>query len=156
MDHKCATVSTSFRGLLSGVEDLLLILCHSDPFDPNKSTEQILAIYPILPGQKPKVAHAIPPRQSTHEAAAPQPKQDDLIDFGQDDGPADTQRPPMPPSGGDPTVESSGEISEMLKATGKPSEGPLIDLHDDLKNSLTTMKKEDTSGSTDTFMDAKE
>lgn len=140
-----------------GEEDLEWIInAQLDPSDPKKLTEQILAIYPIIPGQKSKAAHAIPPRQTTHEAVPPQPKNDDLIDFGQDDGPADTQRPPMPPSGGDPKVESTGEISELLKATGKPSEGPLIDLHDDLKNSLPAIKKEDTSGSNDSFVDAKE
>lgn len=83
-----------------------------------------------MPGQKPSIAHTIPPRQSTKEAVPPQPKHHDLIDFSQDDGSANAQRPPMPSSGGDPKVESTGEISEMLKATGKPSEGPLIDFHE--------------------------
>lgn len=129
MDHKRAAVSASpwiHRGLATNLHP-------SDPSDPNKSTEQILAIYPIIPGQKPRPAAKIPPR---HEAAAPRPKNDDLINFGPDDSSADTQRPPMLSSGGDPKVESSGEISELLKATGKPSEGPLIDFQDDLKTNL--------------------
>lgn len=102
-----------------------------------------------MPGQKSSTARTIPPRQSTKEAVSPQPKHDDLIDFGPDDGSTNAQRPPMPPSGGDPKVESTGEISTLLKATGKPSEGPLIDFHDDLKNNIPSIKTEDTSASKD-------
>ena len=90
------------------------------------------------------------------EAPPAQPHNDDLIDFGQDDSPADVQRPSIPSSSVDPRVESSGEISGMLKATGKPSEGPLIDFHDDLRNNIPSIKREDTSGSNDVFLDAKE
>lgn len=127
----------------------------SDASDPKTLTEQILAIYPILPGQKSGAAQ-LPPRQHTDEAPPLQPRNNDLIDFGQDSTPADLPRPSMPPSGGDPKVESTGEISGLLKATGTPAEGPLIDFHDDLKNKLPTIKREDTSGSNDVFVDAKD
>lgn len=121
--------------------------------DPKKSTEQILAIYPIISGQKASSANAIPPRSTENKAVPPQSNHDDPIDFGQDDSPAEPQRPPVR---GDPKVESTGEISELLNSTGKPSEGPLIDFHHDLKKNIPSIQRSDTTGSNDVFVDAKE
>lgn len=53
-------------------------------------------------------------------------------------------------------MESTGEISGLLKATGKPYEGPLIDFHHDLKKNVPNVHRSDTTGSNDVFVDAKE
>lgn len=53
-------------------------------------------------------------------------------------------------------MESTGEISGLLKATGKPYEGPLIDFHHDLKRNIPDVHRSDTAGSNDVFVDAKE
>lgn len=51
-------------------------------------------------------------------------------------------------------MESSGEISGLLKATGKPSEGPLLDFHEDLKKEIPVVRRSDTTGSNEVFTDA--
>ena len=139
--------------------ELLVDISNSDPTDPKKQIEQILDIYPITPGQKVKPARSIPPRASASEVPPrppPQPKQDDLIDFGQDDTPAQLPKAAQHQLKDDPKVESTGEISGMLKSTGKASEGPLIDFHDDLKKNVPDIRRSDTTGSNDVFVDAKE
>lgn len=129
---------------------------NSDATDPKEQIEQILDIYPITPGQKANTTHSIPPRAGTSQAPPPQPKQDDLIDFGQDDTPAEPPKPIERQLKDDPKVESTGEISGMLKSTGKASEGPLIDFHEDLKKNVPDIQRSGTTGSNDVFVDAKE
>ncbi|OPB38995.1 oxysterol-binding protein [Trichoderma guizhouense] len=104
---------------------------------PEKQTEQILAIYPIVAGQTSGGATSIPPpatspkaaKKSTNHAVerpkeVEKPKEEDsLIDFGNDDAPT-------------PAAKSPDEIEKMLTATGKPAEGPLIDFAQDLKKDL--------------------
>jgi hypothetical protein len=108
---------------------------HSDPTaPPEKQTEQILAIYPIVAGQTLNKGPAIPPPASSSkvtqgpaqpaEPVAEKPKgEDSLIDFGNDEAPA-------------PAAKSPDEIERMLAATGKPAEGPLIDFAQDMKKDL--------------------
>lgn len=141
-------------------------MCTSDSTDAKKCTDQVLAIYPILPGQMKDGANPIPPRaaeskpgankssESKQTPAQPaQPAHDDLIDFSQDDSPAEAARPAAVPSTIDSRTESTGEISGLLKSTGKPSEGPLIDFHNDLKKNIPSIPR---AGSNDFFVDAKE
>jgi oxysterol-binding protein-related protein 8 len=154
MDNQRETVGSSF--------DIKFDATHradardSDATDPKKQIEQILDIYPITPGQKASSAHSIPPRGSISQAPPPQPKQNDLIDFGQDDTPAAPPEPVEHQLKDQPKVESTGEISGMLKSTGKTSEGPLIDFHEDLKKNVPDIRRSDTTGSNDVFVDAKE
>lgn len=144
-------------GSEEGEEDLEWIInAKLDATDPKKQIEQILDIYPITPGQKANPTNSIPPRASTSQAPPPQPKQDDLIDFGQDDTPAQPPKPLERQLKDDPKVESTGEISGMLKSTGKASEGPLIDFHKDVKKNVPDIRRSDTTGSNDVFVDAKE
>ncbi|KAL7819044.1 Oxysterol-binding protein [Trichoderma gracile] len=107
---------------------------------PEKQTEQILAIYPIVAGQTLNKGPSIPPPASSSkvtqeehvepaaekhvEPVAEKPKgEDSLIDFGNDEAPT-------------PAAKSPDEIERMLAATGKPAEGPLVDFAQDMKKDL--------------------
>lgn len=147
---------------------------HSDDSSPEKQSEQILAIYPILKGQKPLTKNIIPPRgcvsgSSIQEPHDPPPKDkgDDLIDFGQDDeAPPPAQRQPESKPQPepeerpaiDPKHKSTAGIQSMLSDTGSTkSGGSLIDFHDDMKKNLpSSLKREDTTESNDEFVDALE
>ncbi|KAF4926310.1 Oxysterol-binding protein-like protein OBPalpha [Colletotrichum viniferum] len=130
-----------------------------DGATPEKQTEQILAIYPILPGQKAIAANTIPPhRPSASEApAAPaQPAKNDLIDFG-DDSSTPTEPAPavQPPTGAHATRSDSKDIQGMLYKTGhQAGEGPLMDFTSDMKKAVPPLKRADTSE--DSFHDALE
>lgn len=123
------------------IEDsqVLLTDSHRDGPTPEKQTEQILAIYPILKGQKPNTRNVIPARSSIsgsigsishphhaehsvqrhsteqhpndHHAHGPSKAGggDDLIDFGQNDS-----QPPAP---------------KQPEPKLKPEERPAIDVH---------------------------
>jgi hypothetical protein len=114
-----------------------------------------MAIYPVIPGQKPNQRHVIPPHSPTSEAnkqlgniadetevrenrQPAQPAQDNLIDFSE----PPAQQPISPPAAPVPApvhvLEPSPnhEISNLLNSTGKPAEGPLIDFTEDLKKDL--------------------
>ncbi|KFA61448.1 hypothetical protein S40285_03404 [Stachybotrys chlorohalonatus IBT 40285] len=116
---------------------------------PEAQTQQVLAIYPIIPGQKPNPDNAIPPSRKSskitatapEKAAAPPPAsapapapqagaQDDLIDFGQNDAPAPEPSPKKP-----------DEIETLLSSTGKQAQGPLMDFTQDVKNNLPSNTK---------------
>lgn len=141
---------------------MLLTICSEGP--PEKQAEQVLAIYPIVKGQKASQRNAIPPRGTSFSGPsanqAPEAKgSGDLIDFGGDDNAADLPAPMQPTSGQkeDPKVESSGEISGLLKQTGTPApNGPLIDFHEDLQKNVPSIKRSDTEESNDDFVDAHE
>lgn len=136
-----------------------LLTGYSDTCDPKKATEQILAIYPIVDGPKDSGSNVIPPRsevESEPKATETKPAElqhDDLLDFSQDETAVES---PRSPPGYDPRVESTGEISGLLKATGKPYDGPLIDFHHDLKKTIPSVQRSDTAESNDIFVDAKE
>ncbi|KAH8675536.1 hypothetical protein BX600DRAFT_507766 [Xylariales sp. PMI_506] len=95
-----------------GEEELeWLINAHINGETPEKQAAQIMAIYPIIPGQKASQANAIPPRSPTSHSGATE-KPADLIDFG------------APPA----AAEQPGEIQQMLNSTGHQApDGPLID-----------------------------
>ncbi|UKZ77175.1 hypothetical protein TrVFT333_004894 [Trichoderma virens FT-333] len=98
---------------------------------PEKQTEQILAIYPIVAGQTLHSTTSIPPpapspkvaKKSIDHVVAKPKEEDSLIDFGKEDAPV-------------PAAKSPDEIERMLTATGKPAEGPLIDFAQDMKKDL--------------------
>ncbi|PNY23951.1 Oxysterol-binding protein-like protein OBPa [Tolypocladium capitatum] len=88
---------------------------------PEKQTEQILSIYPVVDGQKLNRDRAIPPRKADDKPAVtdaePNHKvEENLIDFGGDDTPP-TQMPAKKPDA----------IEDLLLSTDRPAEGPLID-----------------------------
>ncbi|WDK14172.1 oxysterol-binding protein [Colletotrichum graminicola] len=161
-------------GYDEGEEELEWIInAKIDSTTPEGQTKQILAIYPILPGQKASATTADPSHgpltaevQSPAEQAPVVRQQDggnDLIDFG--DAPATTSAAATPstpatePSAAAPPVaqeqrSGSKDIESMLNKTGsKPAEGPLMDFTTDMKN-VPPLKRADTSE--DSFHDALE
>ncbi|KAK0389590.1 hypothetical protein NLU13_3165 [Sarocladium strictum] len=139
-----------------GMEDLEWIINAAIDYTapPEKQAEQVLAIYPIIDGQKAE-KEPTPPRSTatgseedlatgsdapSHEQAnksqvnsAP----NDLVDFGQNDAPAETTATEPKHA---PADKGHDEISKMLNSTGKPAEGPLLDFTQDLKNDLPSGK----------------
>ncbi|KAH6853413.1 hypothetical protein B0I37DRAFT_420257 [Chaetomium sp. MPI-CAGE-AT-0009] len=121
-----------------GEEDLEWIINASiDGTTPEKQAAQIMAIYPIVKGQKFNQQIVIPPRASLSEASGPpkdaQSAEGNLIDFGGDE-PA-SQPPP---------------------AKEQPAkDGPLVDFHEDMKKDLPgSVKRTNTTESEDNFVDA--
>lgn len=128
-----------------------------------------MAIYPIVKGQKPDQRHIIPPHSPTAVvdkqlghfddlATVEKPKgeepeykkpeqsrlqnekpQENLIDF--DERPAPQPAQPAQHEISKPTP-SEAEIQSMLKSTGKPADGPLIDFSTDLKKELSAEVKQ--------------
>jgi oxysterol-binding protein-related protein 8 len=168
-----------FVTLLS--DEFHLLTSNSNGTTPQQIAEQILAITPILPGQKSNEKNPIPPQrqaqpaQANHTlpapAAAPQPQaqapQDDLIDFGQHDGATATlQQPLIPADLKAAQTQNNGQqqkdLEDTLRSTSTsppPEKGGLIDFHDDLKSNLPgeqhTLKRQDTdTQSLDEFVDA--
>jgi len=130
-----------------GEEDLEWIIDAEIDYsaDPQKQVEQILAIYPIIDGQKstledtPLKASAkasapapVPTESAGDDIKASKPPRDDLIDFDGEDlptpkpEPAEKTAPPKTPD----------EIEKLLASTGKQAEGPLIDFTQDMKKDL--------------------
>ncbi|KAH8657631.1 hypothetical protein BGZ60DRAFT_135351 [Tricladium varicosporioides] len=190
-------VKGGLGGLDEGDEDLDWILnANIDGSTPQKQVEQILAIAPIIRGQKHNEKNPIPPPHtrsasyaSTHSVTAshashssnhashavqapphPHPEsvaENDLIDFGQNDGAAAHSAQPVIPA--DPHAvqthnndQQQKHIEKQLQETGQTREGSLIDFHD-MKESLPTtnhiskvpLKRQDTdTQSLDEFVDA--
>ncbi|SPQ17863.1 7e231aec-67c7-4089-9e36-ff27684d6f2a [Thermothielavioides terrestris] len=127
-----------------GEEELEWIInAQIDGATPEKQAAQILAIYPIVKGQKFNQKNAIPHRPSLSDPGAG-PKEhhteeEHLINFD-DEGSA----PPQPSA----TAQSS--------ATGnRAKDGPLIDFHNDIKRDLpANVKRTDSTESDDDFVDA--
>ncbi|KAK2065849.1 oxysterol-binding protein [Colletotrichum caudatum] len=153
------SVQAGSDGYEEGVEELEWIInAKIDSTTPEGQTEQILAIYPILPGQKASPTIADPPHGSlTAEVPAPAEQDqaakdpvvrqqgggNDLIDF--DDAPPVAQE----------QNSGSRDIESMLNNTGsKPAEGPLMDFTTDMKKNVPPLKRADTSE--DSFHDALE
>ncbi|POR32087.1 Oxysterol-binding protein-like protein OBPa [Tolypocladium paradoxum] len=119
-------------GAEEGEEDLEWIInaAVDSTAPPEKQTEQILSIYPVVDGQKLNQDHAIPPRQADNKPAASDAKPSDkvegnLIDFGGDDTPP-AQQP----------AKKLDVIEDLLSSPGKPAEGPLIDFTQEMKKDL--------------------
>ncbi|KAL2023452.1 hypothetical protein VTK56DRAFT_2448 [Thermocarpiscus australiensis] len=151
-----------------GEEDLEWIInAQIDGSTPEKQAAQIMAIYPIVKGQKFDHKNMIPPRATQSEASARPAEvsnERDLIDFGDDEPPSEVRQPseqkskdkPQPPL--DPPHESTTEVQGMRSTTGsRAEEGPLIDFHEDVEKSLpASFKRSDSEESQDEFVDAQE
>lgn len=156
-------------GLDEGEEDLEWIInAKIDDTTPEKQEEQIKAIYPVVAGQKSSSKHAIPPHNPSTPAAEHPPKVpggDDLINFSGSDNqgttpaqPAAAEPTPVAPAPAEAVKERSDskDIQGMLSRTGTMApEGPLMDFTGDLKKSVPSMQRADTSGD-DEFHDAKQ
>jgi hypothetical protein len=109
----------------------------------DKQIEQILAIAPILPGQKasaaPKVNTA-PPAQPSQPAQPAQAAEPDLVDFGQNDGAA-APPPTSVPAG------AGGSMQEPLQpSNSQPSSS--------LPRGAVKRMDTDVDGEEDVFVDA--
>jgi hypothetical protein len=120
---------------------------HAAP--PNKQADQIMAIYPVVKGQKPSQQNVIPPHSPSAkpaETATAQPVEnhidDNLIDFGDTPAPAKPEQPAKPQQ---PAlveeVPKESEIKNLLSSTGKQANGPLLDFTNDLKKDLPSTQQ---------------
>ncbi|KAI9743092.1 MAG: hypothetical protein M1818_003387 [Claussenomyces sp. TS43310] len=147
-------VEGGIGGRDEGEEDLDWILnANIDGDTPEKQIQQILAVTPILRGQKSNQKNAIPPHSSsvhTQQAAPPPPPpppqsadQGDLIDFSE---PAAPQQ----------YTTSQRELETQLASTSTSDaqRGSLLDFHDDLKRDVPKLGRTDTAESKDIFVDA--
>jgi len=159
-------------GSEEGEEDLDWILnANIDGTTPQKQTEQILAVTPILRGQKQTEKNPIPPPHQRSESynstsipTNPQPPAEhgDLIDFGQNEN--HPVQPSIPADLHAAQTQNNGQLQKdletTLKSTSSPQpKGPLLDFHDDLKNNISDigkgLKRQDTdTQSVDEFVDA--
>jgi hypothetical protein len=162
-----------------GEEDLDWILnANIDGATPQKQTEQILAVTPILRGQKSNERNIIPHRRAesytstkSTEATRQKHPEADLIDFGQNENSV----PPNPYAPKDlqaAQTQNNGQqqkdLEEILRSTSTEpkdgNQGSLIDFHDDMKKNLpvldgenSKLKRHDTdTQSLDEFVDAEE
>ncbi|TGO69433.1 hypothetical protein BOTNAR_0011g00500 [Botryotinia narcissicola] len=148
-------------GSEEGEEDLDWILNASiDGASPQEQTEQILAVYPILPGQKFTEKNRIPPQHHQHTeqadplpptipvAAAPvsipsqEKDKENLIDLGRE-SPAPVQSQHVPADLLAAQTQNNGQqqkdLERILQSTSTvqgQNQGPLIDFHDDLRKDL--------------------
>jgi len=148
-----------------GEEDLDWILnANIDGTTPQKQAEQILAVTPILRGQKSNEKNPIPPPHtrsesytSNHAAPASENQQsqpshgNDLIDFGQSDGtPSTNAATPIPAYQAPADLQAAQtvnggqqqkDLENTLRSTSneRTNGGALIDFSDDLKRDLPTV-----------------
>jgi hypothetical protein len=147
----------------------------SDASTPGKQTEQILAVTPILRGQKATEKNPIPPPRTRSEsytstkvlAKQPDPhpadEQGDLIDFGQNENHSPGTSADLQPAQMHNNGHPQQDLEATLRSTSQPprTDSPLIDFHEDVKKSLPssglTLRRQDTdSHSVDEFVDAQE
>ncbi|KAK7924357.1 hypothetical protein PG985_006411 [Apiospora marii] len=125
-----------------GEEELEWIInAKIDGATPAKQAEQVMAIYPVVAGQKPSQLNMIPPRASSDQLSRTVSTQNnDLINVGQSH-----ESPSSPVLTKDPVAETiavkhdsknSTDIQELLEGTGQKADGPLIDFAGDLKQEL--------------------
>ncbi|KAI0394819.1 Oxysterol-binding protein [Xylariaceae sp. FL0594] len=130
--HLFRRVKPEIDGHDEDIENLEWIINATiDGNTPQKQAEQILAIYPILPGQVVKEREIPPPHTHTAEKPPSGDKGGDLIDFGQNEATAPAK----------PIRQPSSDIPSLLEATGhNKAEGPLLDFTQDLKKDLPADK----------------
>lgn len=155
MDHQCPNVGRP-ESAAAVEEDANG--CGRDGSTPEKQAAQIMAIYPVIKGQRFNQKNVIPPRSSISDSASrptdlhnhQEPQSGDLIDFGDDKSPVSEQnKPPL-----DASHKSTAEIQAMLASTGtRAKDSPLVDFHDDMKKTLPNSKEADSD---DEFVDAHE
>jgi len=138
-------------------DKVAMLTCTSDGDTPEKQIQQILAVTPILRGQKSNESFSIPPPRQNQQQAPPPSQttrgESDLIDFGQNDAPAAPPRPTQDTHGG----QSKSNVEQMLESTstGQATQAPLLDFQDDMKKDLPTLLRKDTdTRSIDEFVDA--
>ncbi|QSZ31241.1 hypothetical protein DSL72_000804 [Monilinia vaccinii-corymbosi] len=168
-------------GSEEGEEDLDWILNASiDGDTPQKQMEQILAVYPILPGQKCTEKNHIPPQHHQHieqakpvpepvQAAAPvslHPQEKDkenLTDFSSDSPvPAQYQQIPVDLHAAQTpnNDQQQKDLERILQSTSTVQgqhQSSLINFHDDLKKDLpvaTDTRRDTDTQSLDEFVDA--
>ncbi|CAK7243095.1 MAG: Oxysterol-binding protein OBPa [Sporothrix thermara] len=152
-------VSGGPGGVDEGEEDLEWIInAQIDGDTPESQADQILAIYPILPGQTSRRDSAIRPIPAHKSVDAhPETATGNLIDFGDDEDtkPANSAAAAAAKPAVDSTPAVDNTISNLLTSTGTPAPaGPLMDFNKELEKNLPTIKRSDTSGSQDVFHDA--
>ncbi|KAJ8070458.1 hypothetical protein OCU04_000832 [Sclerotinia nivalis] len=156
-------------GSEEGEEDLDWILNATiDGASPQEQAEQILAVYPILPGQQSTEKNRIPPQHHQHTEQAnpipapvpvattpvsllPQEKdKENLIDLG-NDSPATAHYQHVPADLHAAQTQNNGQQQKDLERTLQSTstvqgqnQSPLIDFHDDLRKDLPTAT--DTQG----------
>ena len=137
-----------------------LLTIGSDGDTPEKQAAQIMAIYPILEGQKWDPKNVIPPRASISGSETPntasRSAEVGLINAGQNNVPSSSREVQKVNAPIDPSHGSTAEIQEMLAATGsRATNEPLIDFHEDLDKSFPAgVKGVETENSSDEFVDA--
>lgn len=102
----------------------------------DKQAEQIMAIYPIIEGQKATAEHSEPTfapaaKPSSNDSITKAEGDDSLIDFGDNANDATAK-----PEADNLPAKTPDEIEKLLTTTGKPAEGPLIDFAQDVRSSL--------------------
>jgi hypothetical protein len=118
----------------------LLTTTSRDGSTPEKQTEQILAIYPILKGQKPNTRNVIPPRSSisgpsSHPSQAEEHpiEQDGLQQHGTEQHPSEPRSAEPPAAGVEEDLIDFGQNETQPPASkqpeSKPEERPAIDVH---------------------------
>jgi len=143
-------------GSEEGEEDLDWILnANIDGKTAKEQVEQILAVTPILPGQKSNEKNPIPPQHSTATsqtpshlpAAASSAAENDLNDVGQKEirqtkTSQPSQLPRLPTDLQTAQTQNNGkqqtDLESTLRATStnEGSQGPLLDFHNELKKDL--------------------
>lgn len=160
-----------------GEEELEWIInAKIDADTPAKQAEQIMAIYPIIDGQKPSQRNMIPPHASAgNPSTAGQPASEDATSAAAAKSPAvaptasqnGTAAAPVPAEKAAVAAQAensdskhSSTIRHMLEGTGQQKpEGPLIDFTTDMKKELpkegkpADLKRSETEESHDEFFD---
>lgn len=136
MDHQRHNVSIPLP--LTETSNLILASDLSAP--PQKQAEQIMAIYPIVDGQKLDQRNVIPPHNHGIHVNGQPSKTDQSKTL--DQTPAPQPAPPKEPEATADLIDFSepvkkkSEIENMLSSTGKPADGPLIDFTTEMKQDL--------------------
>lgn len=143
-----------------------IINANIDGETPEAKAKQIMAIYPVVKGQKSIEPNPIPPRGSSFrqpKTQEPTSESDNLIDLDGVNGPISGGAPLRPGSKQSEIffgtkANGSNDIKQLLSVTGQPpkQDEPLVDFGKDLTKNLPALKRADTESSADEFHDALE